>query len=173
MDQGRSKDSRMDDRSREPRRRSPSPPRRAPVQTSQPVIPRPSPEDWIPPRLQETLSTVFIRFFPPQSKEQVVLDFLDAVVPDVTRPVAIKFGVQRKSKRVASGESRDGWLFAFAAFERREDAIKVKEKADQARWNGEEHICSWASETNQSESPNFPPLVASSPHFPFYFLFPC
>lgn len=171
MDQDRSRDSRpiVNDRSRddererlppratdsrEPRRRTPSP-RRAPasVQSSQTVIPRPSPEDWIPPRLQETLSTVFIRFFPPQSKEQDVLDFLSAVAPDVTRPIAIKFGIQRKAKRVASGENRDGYYYAFAVFERRDDAVRVKEKADRARWKGLEFICSWASETNQSELP--------------------
>jgi len=171
MDQDRSRDSRpiVNDRSRddererlppratdsrEPHRRTPSP-RRAPasVQSSQAVIPRPSPEDWIPPRLQETLSTVFIRFFPPQSKEQDVLDFLSAVAPDVTRPIAIKFGIQRKAKRVASGENRDGYYYAFAVFERRDDAVRVKEKADRARWKGLEFICSWASETNQSELP--------------------
>ncbi|GAA6010974.1 hypothetical protein JCM11491_005892 [Sporobolomyces phaffii] len=112
-------------------------------------VPLPRPTDWIPTSLQDTLSTVFIRFFPPNVTEQDVLEFIDTVAPGL-RPIAIKLAQQRRVINLPSSENRQGYFYAFAAFEQRPQAAEVMERGNHFKFRGSDMLCSWATDSNQS-----------------------
>lgn len=95
---------------------------------SQPSISNPDPSDSIPPSLQRTFSTLFIRYFPPGSTVRDIFDFVDEIVPGL-RPLAVRLVEQTKPSPPSSVD-RQGYRYAFAAFEKPSEAQAVIERGD-------------------------------------------
>ncbi|GAA5953178.1 hypothetical protein JCM3765_007433 [Sporobolomyces pararoseus] len=98
--------------------------------------PSPAASNWIPLSIQAHFHTLLIGYFHPgDSMEESVLDFVDYVIPGL-KPIAVKVVRQSKPNNSATFGNRQGYYYAFAAFENRSDADLLMRRSTKLFWKG-------------------------------------
>ncbi|GAA5973194.1 hypothetical protein JCM11641_006316 [Rhodosporidiobolus odoratus] len=156
------------DRDRADRRRSPSPPRSSssrtktgygpPPRDSMPPPQMPAPDSFIPMSLQQSLSVLFLRHFPPDTQDSDIAIFLSSIYPpnspqSVPQPVGIKLASQKTVNINPGGPQIH--MYAFVAFERADEARTVmagmqsRGNGTKKMWKGMEVSASYGKDVNK------------------------